>query len=965
MLGQLEVADGERVRIEAPKQRAVLEALAIFADADVPPDTLIDAIWGDSPPPTAGKSLHSHVSRLRSLLPAGAIVTDGHAYRLDVDPDDVDVHRFERLVVAARQAIEGDEPARSLELVDAAIDLWRGRPLEDLADGAVRAGHVARLDELLSTAHELRMAALLGLGRHEPVIVDAEEMIASHPLRETVWGHLILGLYRAGRRAEALDAYGRLRRVLREELGVNPSAELRELESLILAEDPVLDLPTRVPRVLPSPRTPFIGREALVSEVCTLFEGHRLITLWGAGGVGKTRLAIEVAGAVDVQRWQHGVWWVDLNGYRGERWLTTRLVSVLGVAAPPGMAADEALRRFVARRSMLVVVDRAEVDTEQVARTISQLLDTAPNLSVLVTSRLPLGVEGERLVSVAPLTLASPGADDPVEAEAVRLFLSRREDLCGTPPDDDPDVVADLCRMVDGVPLGVELLAARVGVSSVEDVLAGLRADPRSVLVGEGTVDDPHRSLNVVLGSTLALLDPEAHALLARLTVCPATFDLAAVRALGGPSARIDLERLVDAALVVPVDPGPGERRFRLSDTTRTYADSLLDDHERLEAVRRHADHFRDLLVRAGREMVGERDREWIGRLERDDANVRSALDWWIDHEPARALAFASGLGRATQFGTQDVELCALFDRMLDAAFADDRVAPDPVDVARVRLRRGWPRFLTGDFEGGMGDMRDAAGVFDEHDDALGVAEAHAGLGHMIVLATADTDAASASYAQAVESSRRAGAPLMTAMVLAESAESLIFADRADAHVDEMLDEAEAVLREADDPGGLAHVMMDRMLAAYAADDLDASERCADEAIRFSRAGREATYEQISLVGKGVGRLHRGELDEAAVLLSEGVRLASDTNNLLQLGVVLHAVAVHAALAGRPIQAARVRGAALVLAPMWPLFERRYGELVGTVFDDLEASLSVEMAIGAALDPDDVLGLVDAVLTPR
>ena len=965
MLGQLEVADGERVRIEAPKQRAVLEALAIFADADVPPDTLIDAIWGESPPPTAGKSLHSHVSRLRSLLPAGAIVTDGHAYRLDVDPDDVDVHRFERLVVAARQAIEGDEPARSLELVDAAIDLWRGRPLEDLADGAVRAGHVARLDELLSTAHELRMAALLGLGRHEPVIVDAEEMIASHPLRETAWGHLILGLYRAGRRAEALDAYGRLRRVLREELGVNPSAELRELESLILAEDPVLDLPTRVPRVLPSPRTPFIGREALVSEVCTLFEGHRLITLWGAGGVGKTRLAIEVAGAVDVQRWQHGVWWVDLNGYRGERWLTTRLVSVLGVAAPPGMAADEALRRFVARRSMLVVVDRAEVDTEQVARTISQLLDTAPNLSVLVTSRLPLGVEGERLVSVAPLTLASPGADDPVEAEAVRLFLSRREDLCGAPPDDDPDVVADLCRMVDGVPLGVELLAARVGVSSVEDVLAGLRADPRSVLVGEGTVDDPHRSLNVVLGSTLALLDPGARALLARLTVCPATFDLAAVRALGGPSARIDLERLVNAALVVSVDPGPGERRFRLSDTTRTYADSLLDDHERLEAVRRHADHFRDLLVRAGREMVGERDREWIGRLERDDANVRSALDWWIDHEPARALAFASGLGRATQFGTQDVELCALFDRMLDAAFADDRVAPDPVDVARVRLRRGWPRFLTGDFEGGMGDMRDAAGVFDEHDDALGVAEAHAGLGHMIVLATADTDAASASYAQAVESSRRAGAPLMTAMVLAESAQSLIFADRADAHVDEMLDEAEAVLREADDPGGLAHVMMDRMLAAYAADDLDASERCADEAIRFSRAGREATYEQISLVGKGVGRLHRGELDEAAVLLSEGVRLASDTNNLLQLGVVLHAVAVHAALAGRPIQAARVRGAALVLAPMWPLFERRYGELVGTVFDDLEASLSVEMAIGAALDPDDVLGLVDAVLTPR
>ena len=239
------------------------------------------------------------------------------------------------------------------------------------------------------------------------------------------------------------------------------------------------------------------------------------------------------------------------------------------------------------------------------------------------------------------------------------------------------------------------------------------------------------------------------------------------------------------------------------------------------------------------------------------------------------------------------------------------------------------------------------------------------GLGHMILLATADSDAARASYARAIESSRRVGAPLTTAMVLAESAQSLIFADRADAHIDEMLDEAEAVLREADDPGGLAHVMMDRMLAAYAADDLDASERYADESIRFSRAGREATYEQISLVGKGVARLHRGELDEAAVLLSEGVRLASDTNNLLQLGVALHAVAVYAALARRPIQAARVRGAASVLTPMWPLFERRYGELAGTVFDDLEASLGAEMVIGAALDPDDVLQFVDAVLAPR
>ncbi len=175
--------------------------------------------------------------------------------------------------------------------------------------------------------------------------------------------------------------------------------------------------------------------------------------------------------------------------------------------------------------------------------------------------------------------------------------------------------------------------------------------------------------------------------------MCPATFDLAAVRALGGPSARVDLERLVDAALVVPVEPGPGERRFRLSDPTRTYAGSLLDDDERQEAVRRHAEHYRELLVRAGREMVGERDREWIRRLERDDANVRSALDWWIDHEPAGALGFADGLGRATQFGTQDRRVV-----LRCSTACSTRRCPT---IAATRIPSMWPTF--GSAEDGLG----------------------------------------------------------------------------------------------------------------------------------------------------------------------------------------------------------------------------------------------------------------------
>lgn len=965
MLGPLEVDVGERVKIEAPKQRAVLETLAIFADADVATSTLIDAVWGDSPPPTAAASLQSHVSRLRRLLPTGTIVTDGHSYRLELDPDDVDLHRFERLVVAGGQALGGDDPAHALDLIDTALALWRGSPLEDLADGDVRAGHIARLDGLWWTARALRLEALLALGRPELVIFEAEEMTASRPLDERAWAQLMIALYRTGRRADAVAAYGRLRRTLRDELGVSPSAELRELESRVLAEDVTLEAQMRARRVVPNPRSTFVGRESLIDEVDRVLGDHRLVTLVGPGGVGKTRLAIEVARSVDMERWPHGVWWVDLNGWRGDGWLTRRLIGALGVVSPPGMQSDEALRRFVAHRAMLLVVDRAEVAVAEVAVTLARLLDAAPEFSVLVTSRLPLGLDGERLVRVDPLQVPAPDADDPAAVEAVRLFMTRREERGATRERDDPRVVAELCRSVGGLPLGIEMLAARVGVVDADELLLELRTNPRSVLAGDLISEDPHRNLSGVFESTLGLLDESARTLLARLAVCPGSFDLGLACALGESTARHDLARLVDAALVVDAQAGPGERRFRLPDPTRAFAGPTLEAGEREEVRRRHAKYFRDLMVRAGREMAGERDRAWIQRFAREEANLQLALTWWIERDPAGALVFAHALGRSTQPITDDVELCELFDRMLDAAPGEGQDGHDALGVARVRLRRGWPRFLTGDFDGGMDDMRSAAATFDAHGDLIGSAEAHSGLGHMVVLATADADAAAESYARAIISSRRAGAPLTTAMALAEQAQSLIFADRADAGIDAMLDEAEALFRDVDDAGGLAHVMMDRTLAAYAVDDLERADRYADESIRWSRERGDVTYEQIAHLAKAVGHLHAGEAEAAAAGLTTGVRLAVDAHNLLQLGVALHAVAVYAALFGQPHQAARLRGGASVLAPMWPLFERRYGELTSAALAELGDSLPDELAAGAELDLDELLALVDSVLTER
>lgn len=960
ILGPLEVEDETGpLSVPTPKERAVLEVLALRTGEVVPTEVLIDALWGIDPPRSASKSLQSHVSRLRRALPTGAIATDGAGYRLDVLPEDVDAHRFERLVSAGRQAADGSDHRRAVSLLDRGLDLWRGTPLTELADGSLRIGQTVRLAELHLAAAETRVDAHLALGHHEQMVPELEALVADHPLRERFWWQLMLALYRSDRRADALAAFQRLRVLLRDDLGIDPSSEVRELESRIIREDP--DLPfafSGPPSSIPKPLSSFVGRVAQRREVGKLLREHRLVTLLGPGGVGKTRLAIAVGEDV-LPRTEDGVWWVDATNAEGSGNVAVGLAKVLGVAVPPGVTVTDSLRHYLAPRKLLVIVDNAERIAEDVGRWFVDLLEAAPDVTALVTSRVPLRVPGEQRYTVPPLELPDDELGIHGECESVQLFLDRlSERRHGALDEPEPSSVAPLCGMADGLPLGIELLASRAGALGPSE-LADRLDHRRNELLADRVPgrDERHASLDIVLASTVELLEPPARDLFGRLSVFTGSFDRTAARAVAGSSAGDGLEDLADAALLQVSGVSGATRRYRFLETTRAYAMSQVDASEARDAAARHAEHYRDLVRRAGAAMLGPNEQEWVDRLHLDDANIRTALRWWHDHEPVGVLAFANGIGRAWYVWNDLAETRDALDEMLTVA-EQPGVQGDPLDVAWLHQRLCWPRFLSGDFAGGMAEAEEAIECFRDLDDPAGLAVSLGDRAQMTVFAEADTDAALEFYRPAIRESRRAGSPELTAWILAETAQALIFADRVDEEVHEMLDQAQPPLEAAGDLVGLAHVCMDRTLAAYAEGDLEEADAWAQRGIDYSRAAGHAVYEQVLLLARGVGDIHRGDQVRSLELIEQSARIAYETHNLYQLGLPLQALAARAATMDRPVDSARMWGAAGTLTPVWPLFRRRYyDELMAPAREALGPRWEDEVAAGAALTVEEALEL--------
>ena len=956
LLGDLELRDGDAsLDIAVRPARAVLVVLALHAGHAVSTADLIDAVWGEHPPASATKTLQSHISQLRRILPAGLVETMKGGYRLRLRPDEVDALRLGALVDDARRARSEGDDQLAAALLDDAVSLWRSTPLADLADGPFRAGRLAQLEAEYGSAVEERAAARLAVGDHERMIPQLELLVAEHPYREPLWGDLMLALYRSGRRVDALAAYERLRRVLRDDLGVSPSAPLRDLAARIVNEDPTLQLqPVRPASNLPAPLTSFIGRADQLREVPELLLAHRLVTLVGPGGVGKTRLAIEVVRSMSAGSstpWPDGVVFVDLTGMDdvGDAVAGVReqLLESDGASMSDGEGTD-ALAAALSDRTLLLVLDRAEALAGPLSDVLAKVLEQAPGVTALVTSRVPLTVPGEWRYDVPTLGLPDPvttGDLDRGQSESVELFLERTRDEQIRHDPGELAAVAELCRSVDGLPLAIELLAARVGALSASALVAELRNDPRLALGStRGDSVDTHASLEAVLDSSARLLTDEQRRALGRLTVFRGSFDLAAVRSLG-VDVLGELERLIDIGLVVPGDRASSERRFRLTDSTRTYAERFLGEDEAAAVARAHARHYAAFVRRAGAGLSGPDRPRWMRRIGREAANLRAALSWLLDHDPPAATAFSRAVAKEQYVWVDHAEALRLLTRLVEVAQHDAGTAP--VYLAWTLLGVGWPRFLTGDVTGGMAALEQAADLFLGADEHLGASEALVGRGHMELLGSADAGRAAGWYRRALDEANTVDDPQTRALVLVEAAQSLILTDLLDERVETMLEQAEQPLRAAHDHQRLAHLSLDRMLAAYALGDLEGVARFADLAIAEDRLARARMFTQIAHVGHGVSKLHLGDLAGALPHLRTGIRMADDDHNALQLGIALQALAVHHVLAGRERKAARVWGAARSAAPLWPLFDRRYGSLIGRDrLARLEEAFESDMAAG-------------------
>jgi predicted ATPase/DNA-binding SARP family transcriptional activator len=640
ILGPLVVTDsGVELLVGGPRHRALLAALLVHRGATVSANRLIDVLWGEDPPRSATEMLHVRISELRRALAGGpthnasVVVTMKSGYRLVTEPDDVDADRFESLVLAGRAA---RDPKTAISLYVEALALWRGAALPELSVSAYARAETARLDDLRTQALEARMDAGLTAGQHLDLIPDLRALVIDDPLRERFWYQLMLALHRCGRSVEALEAYRQAHRAMVEELGIEPGADLRLLHTTILKRDLTAEertRPVRAPNNLPANLSSFVGRHDDQEEIAGLLLGHtRLVTVTGVGGVGKSRLAVEIA-AAHLNAYPDGVWLVELAPLTDPALLVPVVASVAGVREHPDRTLfDQIVRRFHSA-GVLLVLDNCEHLVGEVAEFVRQLLDACPSLRVLCTSRERLRVPGEVLRPLSGLSTRSPkGAADAVtlftqRARAVRVGFAVSEQTA--------EIVTQICERLDGLPLAIELAAARVGSYSPAQIAAGLDDRLRLLTRGSQVASPRHRTLRTVIDWSYDQLSDGERRVFERTSVFVGGFTFDAAEAVCIADEDLDLvdvlALLVDKSLVT-ADAAPSpEYRYRLLETLQAYAAEQRDGRGEIQALcRRHAVYYATLADAARTGLRSADQVSWLGRLASDHGNIRAALDFLL-----------------------------------------------------------------------------------------------------------------------------------------------------------------------------------------------------------------------------------------------------------------------------------------------------------------------------------------------
>ena len=612
-LGPLEVrCSGRPVDLGPPKQRATFGVLADAAPDPVSVDRLVDQLWPERPPRDPLRSIQVYVSSLRRAVGSDALVTVGRAYRLEVAPERIDTVRFWTGATDVRALLEFGRAEDACELAADLLDRWRGEAWQGMRDVPALALAADRLAERRLDVVADSIAARLALGRHGELVPELEDLVRRHPLREDLVGHLVLALHRRGRQADALAAYAGLRTRKVEETGLEPGAELRDLQARVLADDPTLVVEAaelRARRHLPAQLTRLVGRRREVDQLVGLLRDGdcRMVTLTGPGGIGKTRVALQVAHELAAS-FPDGVWFVGLADLTDPALVSQTIASALDVD-PAGDDFTGPLHEWLRSRRALLLVDNFE-QVDEAAPLLAALLGAGPDNGILVTSRTRLRLYGERVWALDPLEPRDAGA----------LFVER---ACGADrrfDGSDEAAIDRVCEALDRIPLAVELVAARVDEVPLADMIGQLETRLDLATAGPRDRSARQQTLRQAIGWSVDLLGPDVAETFGRLGVFVGGFEPGAADAVAGADGA-QLATLVNASLVKVEQGG----RHRMLETIREYA-LEVGAHHLPQCREAHARWFLEVAEAGVEGMRGESRAEWMARLERERGNMRAAL---------------------------------------------------------------------------------------------------------------------------------------------------------------------------------------------------------------------------------------------------------------------------------------------------------------------------------------------------
>ncbi|MBF6412400.1 BTAD domain-containing putative transcriptional regulator [Nocardia cyriacigeorgica] len=656
MLGPLEIRtdEGGLIAIPGARLRALLVALALEPGRAVAKTKLIDWIWGEQPPADAANALQALVSRLRRVLPDGALDVQAGGYRLAVEPSAVDAVRFDQLLDQAR----GGDDAHQARLLREAMQLWRGAAMQDLGDSDDVAAVRTRYDGLRLSAMEDLYEAEIRLGRGPELVTELTDLVAQHPVRERLAGSLMRALAAAGRGPEALAVFQRTREALADELGVDPSPELSALHVALLRGE-VGARPQERTTNLRAELTTYVGKLTDIAAVRELIAAHRLTTITGPGGSGKTRLAVETARTM-LGDLPDGAWLVELAGVDGSGDLAQAALAAFGLrdallGSAPNAEPMERLIAAIRDRETLLILDNCEHVIEAAAAFAHRVLGECTRLRILATSREPLGITGEALWQVEPLALPAATADAAVIADSPAVALLRdrasavRQDL-GTDPA-TLATMARICRALDGIPLAIELAAARLRTMSLDQLAHRLDDRFRLLTGGSRTAIRQHRTLRAVVDWSWELLTDAERLVLTRLAVFAGGASLEAAEQVCADGSTVEqwqvlelLTSLTEKSLLITTDDG---LRFRMLETIKQYAADRLAESGDAEAARRaHLTYFTGLAATAEPHLRRAEQLEWLTVLEAEHDNIAAAMRGALASEDApAAMALAAAAG--------------------------------------------------------------------------------------------------------------------------------------------------------------------------------------------------------------------------------------------------------------------------------------------------------------------------------